>query len=246
MNTRGYLADNEFNMTHGKELKQEAKDMGADLVGVADLDRLRDYETIPSDLLRGFTRGISVGVKLTDPVIDDLPDSRPLYAHQYKEVNDFLDRISFNLSRSIEQKDGKAQPLPASKIVTEGHWRSFISHKAVARAAGLGWIGKSLLLINPEYGPRVRWATVLTDLDLEPDRSVENKCGACTECIDACIVDAFDDSGFEDYPDDRSSCFDVDSCANKLEDFARNPDIGQMVCGICIKACPWGADKNSL
>lgn len=226
-------------MIREEELEQKAREMGADLVGVADLTSLRDYETAPPGLLEGFTRGISVGVKLTDRVIDDLPDSRPLYAHQYGEVNDLLNRISFRLARFIEEENHRVQPLPASKIVDQGHWRSFISHKAVARAAGLGWIGKSLLLINPEYGPRVRWATVLTDLDLEPGKPVENKCGACTECIEACIVDAFTDSGFEDYPEDRSSCFDVDGCADKLEDFAEDPDIGEMVCGICIKACPW-------
>jgi epoxyqueuosine reductase QueG len=226
-------------MIREKELNHKAKVLGADLVGIADLDRLRNYETTPPDLLEGFTRGISVGVKLTDRVIDDLPDSRPLYAHQYGEANDLLNRISFRLARFIEGENARAQPLPASKIVPEGLWRSFISHKAVARAAGLGWIGKSLLLINPEYGPRVRWATVLTDLDLEPGKPVENKCGDCRECIDACIVDAFRDSGFEDYPEDRSSCFDVDVCADKLEEFAADPDIGEMVCGICIKACPW-------
>ena len=219
-------------------------ELGVDLVGIADLDRLRDYSTVPSSLLEGFSRGVSIGIKLTDSVIDDLPESRPLYAHQYKEVNGQLDRIAFRLARYLEESEGTALPVPASSIVNEGHWRSFISHKAVARATGLGWIGKSLLLINPEFGPRVRWATIFTDLELEPGQPVENRCGSCTDCIESCIVDAFEDCGFKDYPRDRSSCMDADRCARKLEEFAGDPDIGEMVCGICIKACPWGSTEN--
>ncbi|MEF8849577.1 MAG: 4Fe-4S double cluster binding domain-containing protein [Candidatus Bipolaricaulota bacterium] len=229
-------------MNYTRDLKEKARKLGADRVGVGDLKGLRDYPTVPPDLLEGFTRGISVGVKLPDPVIDELPDSRPRYAYQYRQANDKLDRISFQLGRFVEKAGARAKSIPASKIADEGHWQSFISHKAVARVAGLGWIGKSLLLINPEYGPRVRWATVLTDLELETGRPVENKCGGCTKCLEACIVDAFEDSGFENYPRDRSFYFAVDRCARKLEDFADDPEVGSMVCGICIKACPWGTE----
>jgi len=232
-------------MTHENELKQKVKDIGADLVGVADLDQLRTYPTLPADLLKGFTTGISLGVKLTDSVIDGLPDSRPLYAHLYREVNSELDRISFRLARLIEKKGAKAQPVPASKVVDGENWRSFISHKAVARAAGLGWIGKSLLLINPKYGPRIRWATVLTDLELETGQPPANKCGDCQDCLEACVVDAFEGYGFKDYPEDRDTCFDADECARKLGEFADDDNIGSMVCGICIKACPWGANEGS-
>ncbi len=232
-------------MYHERELSEKAMDLGADRFGIADLEMLSSYPTVPPDLLEGFTRGISVGVKLTDPVIDSLPDSRPLYAEQYRLVNDSLDRISFRLARFIEEEGNKALQIPATKIVSKGHWRSFVSHKAVARAAGLGWIGKSLLLINPEYGPRLRWATVLTDMDLDASGPVESKCGNCVECVDACIVDAFEDSEFEGYPRNRDSCFEVDRCARKLEDFANDPQVGSMVCGICIKACPWGSVKDN-
>ncbi|MEF8725648.1 MAG: 4Fe-4S double cluster binding domain-containing protein [Candidatus Bipolaricaulota bacterium] len=230
-------------MDYTKELRKKAKELGADRFGVGDLDILQDYPTVPPDLLKGFTSGISIGIKLTDPVIDALPDSRRLYANQYRVVNDKLNDISFQLAKFIEENRGRAQPVPASKVVSEGHWQSFISHKAVARAAGMGWIGKSLMLINPDYGPRLRWATILTDLDLDWGEPIKNKCGDCTECVEACIVDAFEDSGFEDYPRNRRSCFDVDSCARKLEEFADDPDIGSMVCGICIKACPWGSTE---
>ena len=223
--------------------KKLAKELGADLIGIADLDELRDYPTSPDSLLDGYRRGISLGARLTDPAIDNLPESRPLYAHQYRKVNEELDRISYRLAKAIEKYGFKAQPLPASEIISDAHWRSYISHKAVARAAGLGWIGKSLLLVNPDFGPRIRWATVLTDMELEAGAPLENKCGTCIDCIEGCIVNAFEDAGFDDYPDDRNEYFDVDGCAEKLEEFAKDPNIGSMVCGICIKVCPWG--KNT-
>jgi epoxyqueuosine reductase QueG len=50
------------------------------------------------------------------------------------------------------------------------------------------------------------------------------------------------DVNFTDYPA-REEVLDVEKCASKLQEFAKNPDIGNMVCGICIKACPWGKRK---
>ena len=220
-----------------------ARKLGADVFGVADLDLIRDYPTIPENLLEGFKRGIVVGVKLSDAVFDTLPESRSLYAKQYEVANSLLDRIAFLLAREIEKKGYKAVPIPASKILKNTDWRSFISHKAVARAAGVGWIGKSLLLVTREYGPRIRLATILTDMPLEAGEPAKNRCGKCKECIDACIVNALRDSSFEDYPK-REDVFDVEKCAKKLQEFASDPDVGYMVCGICVKVCPFGLKKS--
>ena len=220
-----------------------AKKLGADVFGVADLDLVRDYPTIPDNLLEGFKRGIVIGVKLSDAVFDSLPTSRSLYAKQYEVANATLDRIAFILANEIEKKGYKAIPIPASKILKNTNWRSFISHKAIARAAGVGWIGKSLLLVTEKYGPRIRLATILTDMPLEAGEPMKNKCGSCRECIEACIVKALKDSSFEDYPK-REEVFDVEKCAKKLQEFASDPDIGYMVCGICVKVCPYGLKKS--
>lgn len=64
--------------------------------------------------------------------------------------------------------------------------------KLAAHLAGLGWIGKSCLLITPEHSPHVRWVTVLTDPPLLPTGTpMEQKCGACTACVDICPQHAF-------------------------------------------------------
>ncbi len=86
------------------EINELAKKLGADVFGVADLDLLREYETYPANLLDGFNFGISIGVKVPDPLFDSLPASRPLYSRYYVVANDMLDRIAFELSRAIERE----------------------------------------------------------------------------------------------------------------------------------------------
>jgi epoxyqueuosine reductase QueG len=224
-------------------VEEYVKKLGADIFGVADLDLIRDYPVEPPGLLDSFTRGIVVGVRLNDAIFDGLPETRPLYGRQYQIANDRLDQIAFELARFIEKSGYRALPIPASKVLKEMHWRSFISHKAIARAAGVGWIGKSLLLVTREHGPRIRMASILTDMPLEAGEPVKRRCGRCRECVDNCIVNAISDSEFDEYPV-REEVFDVDRCAEKLQEFASDPDIGFMVCGICIKVCPWGRRKK--
>lgn len=104
--------------------------------------------------------------------------------------------------------------------------------------AGLGWIGKSCLLINPEAGPRVRWTTILTDTPIEPTGvPLENNCGACTDCVDNCPVSAFTGKNFRT-DEDREVRYDAKKCENyfkSMEDAGKIP-----VCGLCIYICPIG------
>ncbi len=225
------------------EIEEYAKSLGADVFGVADLELLKDYPVYPENLLEKFIRGIVIGVKLSDAVFDGLPETRGLYAKQYQVANDRLDRMAFEIARMIEKMGYNAIPIPASKMLKDLHWSSFISHKAVARAAGVGWIGKNLLLVTKEHGPRIRMATILTDMLLEPGEPVKRRCGKCRECIDSCIVNALKEVDFENYPK-REEVLDVDRCAEKLTEFASDPDIGFMVCGICVKVCPWGKRRK--
>ena len=226
------------------ELKKLASNLGADLFGVADLKHLKNYPSIPSNLLEKYSAGIVIAIKIPDDVIDGLPVTRPLYATQYRIINEKLDMICSEIARYIEGEGYRALPIPASKILKGTNWRSFISHKAIARAAGVGWIGKSLLLITEEYGPRVRFASILTDMPLEPGDPYENKCGECRECIEACTAKALVDSYFRDYPRIREEFFRIDRCVELLKSYEADPDIGYMVCGICVKVCPWGKKKE--
>jgi epoxyqueuosine reductase QueG len=107
--------------------------------------------------------------------------------------------------------------------------------------AGLGWQGKSLLLVTPQYGPRVRLVTVLTDAPLVPGAPPRNRCGKCMQCHDACPANAIKGVNTKDHYQDRNEALDLFRCAEKLtREFAQAPGIGSPICGICIKVCPFG------
>ncbi len=110
-------------------------------------------------------------------------------------------------------------------------------HKTAATQAGLGWIGKTALFISPRFGPRVRLATVFTDLELPcGDPIVESRCGACTECVDVCPVGAGRDvlwhAGLP-----RGELYDARACELRCE---ANAGANGGLCGMCVAVCPVG------
>lgn len=223
-------------------LEEFAHSCGADIVGVADLSLLAGIQTEPADLLQGFTRAVSIGVRLADGVMDQIVDSpTPLYQQHYLKVNALLDDIALRVTQFLQKAGARALPIPASQLLDKTNWTSYISHKAVAIAAGIGWQGKSLLLVNPRYGPRVRLVTVLTDADLEPNQPIKNRCGKCSTCAKACPAQAIKNVNTPSHYRDRDEALYFDRCATKVsQEFTKLPFIDSPICGVCIRACPWG------
>lgn len=230
-----------------REIKGFAREMGADLVGVADLSLLDDLQTEPADLLKPYKRAISIGVRLADGIINPIElTPTPLYQQHYLKVNSFLDELALRVTQFIQENRGVALPIPASQVLNKQEWYSYISHKAVAIAAGIGWQGKSLLVVSPEYGPRIRLVTVLTDLSLKPDRPARNRCGKCTACVDACPVQAIKDVNTKWHYADRNEALFFERCVERVTGNAVNlPFIESPICGVCIRACPHGSKKKS-
>ena len=226
-------------------LKKKARTYGATLVGVADLARLAGIATEPADLLAPFTRAVSLAVRVSDPIMDAIVDRpTPLYAQHYQKVNALLDDAAVRVGLDIQEAGGRALPLPASQTLDQTRWTSYLSHKAVAVAAGIGWQGKSLLVVTPKFGPRVRLVTVLTDLDLTPDAPLKNRCGACTACQEACPAQAIKGVHTDSHYESRDEALHFARCAAKVsQEFARIPMVGHPICGVCIAVCPWGRQK---
>ena len=160
-----------------QQIQEQVTSWGIDFYGVADLTPA--YETIREqggEWIASFPRAISLGIRLLDPIVNQLPRrSERIYAsnyrhHAYDVVSNRLDLAASQLSSIIQSAGHQALPIPASKIVDEERLYAAFSHKLAAHLAGLGWIGKSCLLVTPEAGPRARWATVLTDAPLESNR----------------------------------------------------------------------------
>lgn len=223
-------------------LKDYCKNLGADLIGIADLEPMRKGLPIfPQNLLDCYKIGISIGICLKDEIIEEISDRpTPKYAQHYKEINSILDGVASQIVQWIVEKGFAAKHIPASFIVDETKLLGSISHKAVARMAGLGWQGKSLLIINPEYGPRFRLVTILTDMSLIPDYPIKNKCGTCNECVQACPASAIKNVSTESHYLTRDIAIDLKRCNEKLNEFKDIPDIGASICGVCIKVCPYG------
>jgi len=112
--------------------------------------------------------------------------------------------------------------------------------KAWAERAGLGWIGKHTNLITPEYGSWVFIGELLLNIELEYDQlTVEDHCGTCTLCIDACPTQAIT----EPYVVDSNKC--ISYATIELRDpelpaeVATNLDGWLYGCDVCQDVCPW-------
>ena len=130
---------------------------------------------------------------------------------------------------SLELLEGLSRKI-STYLTTKGHLAEMVDNieegidiKRLATSASLGAIGKSSLVITPEFGPRARFSVILTDALIEPSESREfDFCKDCSVCIEACPTGAISDSGYN-----RAAC----------EHKKGN------VCVICIEVCPAGEEK---
>jgi epoxyqueuosine reductase len=112
--------------------------------------------------------------------------------------------------------------------------------KAWAVRAGLGWLGKHSNVITPEHGSWVFIGELLLNLELDHDTErVEDHCGTCTQCIDACPTAAIT----EPYVVDSNKCISyatIELRAPELPDEIENKLSGWLYgCDICQDVCPW-------
>jgi epoxyqueuosine reductase QueG len=228
------------------KLKSTALSLGADLTGIADLALLKErFPVSPPDLLDGYHRAVSIGIGLDRAIVNEIVDGpTEAYARHYREVNERLDEIAVKLMTWMDENGHRALAVPASYVVNREDWRGAISHRAVGRLAGLGWSGKSLMLINPTYGPAFRMATILTDMNLVADSPMENRCSTCTLCTEACVAGAILDTGTKTFYEDRLDAVNLGECIEVLTEFKARPGIGAYVCGVCIRVCPYGQTRK--
>jgi epoxyqueuosine reductase QueG len=189
-----------------EQVKARARELGADLVGIAPVERFAGapLRMSPQGLLPGAKCVIVAGIHHLDAAVelagDPTPQDAGPYDTQCTAMNPKLDDVSFLVAGFLEAKGHRALPITASNI-----WRyhpykdldvSFapdLAHRYAAVAAGLGQIGWSGLTLTPDFGPRVRYVSVVTDADLEPSSMYEGEdlCDRCMQCVKHCPTDAF-------------------------------------------------------
>jgi epoxyqueuosine reductase QueG len=211
-------------------LRQIAFDKGARLFGVCRIDDLRDgFHFEIKKLSEKLNHAISVSIPLAGPVLKTLID-RPnmIYKAHYRQINAALDDIAFAIASEIESTGKSALPIPASMVLKRRPMIGHLSHREIAYKAGLGWRGRNNLLVNREYGSQIRLVTILTDMELEIDSPSDETCGDCVACLDACPANAISE---------RVEEFNLKSCSEQVERFAKENNFGHYICGLCVKPC---------
>lgn len=181
---------------------------------------------------------IVIGLPVSLPVLESAPS---IWYHElYRTVNTLLDEAGYRIASALT-----ADGCPSVWIPRDGYGSisvllerpvAFFSHRHAALLAGLGNFGTNNMLLTPEFGPRVRFASILTPAEITPDPVLEKSlCIRCGQCVRACPVHALDE---EDYP---LGLTNKKACATRSEALLKrfiSP------CGICIKICPVGEDRK--
>lgn len=222
---------------------------GIDLMGVAGIQAYQsEIQSIGGVIAGKFPRALSIGIVLQKSIVDLLAD-RDSYenafqykTHAYDVINQRLDHFASIVSSIIQKYGYRVMPVPAAERIDSQLFCASVSHKLIARLAGFGWIGKNCLLIHPQYGPGVRYTTVLTDAPFEENREfIKERCGSCDRCTKACPAQAIKGRNFiENEP--REMRLDVRKCEAYYQELKSSNRLE--VCGMCIYACPYG-DKFS-
>ncbi len=212
-----------------KKLKEFVLEEGAAVCGTTSVKDIKNEFDLPKEKIKNLNYAISIGFKLSDSVIEQIIDyPTKLYFHHYRMANMFLDQLALRVVAKIELKNFSALSIPASFMVDWKSQSSYLSHKKIANLCGLGWIGRNNLLVSPEFGSYLRFATILTDLKLPHSEPLDFGCGDCFLCLKKCPAGAIKE---------KPSDFDHIACYNKLDEFKKRNLVAQHICGICVKSC---------
>ena len=221
------------------ELKTLLKSNGASAVGFSEIG-----DRAPADF-PNLRYAVTIVRRLSDTVVETI-NGKPtmMYFHHYRTTNTKLDLLALDVVDFIESQGYSALPIAASQSTNTDKeaYRGVFSHKTAAVLAGLGFIGKNALFITPEFGSKIRLATVLTDMPLTAEHPIITKgCGSCEICKNACPAKAISGNNYV-YGNPRDTIFDARRCSEHMKTYK---DIGRgAVCGLCMRACPYNQRKG--
>ncbi|MEP2530947.1 reductive dehalogenase domain-containing protein [Shimia sp.] len=229
------------------ELKRVARFFGADLAGITDMDDrwlysarvdVRDFSETDNDLPEGLTSVIVLGHQMDKDLVATYPSALAgaatgrEYSHEAAIVIQLAAYIRNLGYEAIPSMNDTGLVIP------------------YAVKAGLGEYARNQLVITPEFGPRLRFSKIFTNLPLAHDipekPGVAAFCDICTECADACPAKAlpFGPPG-ESAPDDSSAITGVRKWTSDAKACFGYWAKLQSDCAICMRVCPFNRDFDS-
>lgn len=208
------------------------REKGAALMGVADLRGIVAGE---------LQLGVSVAIPVPAEIVRDLQTAPTLaYLEAYAALNAQLNEIVTSGAGFLREREYRAIANTTKAVHQDADWRTPLPHKTVATRAGLGWIGKSCLLVTEAFGSAVRLSSLLTDAPLPPDApATEGRCGSCSVCVQRCPAGAL--TGAQWNPGmAREALFHKEACKRaQIERMKRATGIETDLCGLCFAVCPY-------
>lgn len=250
--------------THARErlaraLKTEAHRLGFDACGVSKAERLdAEAERLEQWLLEGRHASMhwmeNHFEKRVDPrrLVDGAQSVVSVLHTYYQPAEHPPDPMVGKISRYAWGDD--YHTVLKDKLYALYHWldeavggvsgRVFVDSapvldKAWAARSGLGWIGKSTMLLNRDLGSFFFVGELIVDVPLPADGPMADFCGSCTRCLEACPTGALD----EPYRIDANRCISYLTIEHRGDVLPEGMDseIGDWIfgCDICQDVCPW-------
>jgi len=191
---------------NAEEIKEQAIKLGADLAGICSAQTLNEsppdpkWPQIPERIWKNCQSVIVLAKKIPWGMFR--AEGMLLKQTTPHMVMGRLENIALDLVYYLEEQGSNA--LPVSQQQTDLNLKKGtygpLSLRHVAVEAGLGTLGLNLMLLTPEYGPRVYLTAVLTDAEIEPDRRQEKRLcigPSCARCLLVCPGDAVEHWGLD-------------------------------------------------
>lgn len=241
--------------TRSDRIKQRARELGFDLVGIAPASpsSYRDYlhrwlaagfagdmhylqerfaERVDPSLYLPGVRSVVCVAKSYHVPLEPLPPGHARIA-RYAQGDDYHARLK---PRLYELADWIRDAFPGTQT-RSGTDSAPILEREYASRAGIGWVGKNTCIIHPRAGSWLLLGEVLTTLDLPSDAPMADHCGTCTRCIDACPTQAIT----QPYQLDATRCISyltIEHTGDIAPDLRAGMGNWLFGCDICQDVCP--------
>jgi epoxyqueuosine reductase len=209
-------------------------------------DRRGDLRETPAALLPGARSIVCTGLLYNgpEPYSTEFSDAELGWIARYAWGEDYHVTVRQRLE------------LLAAKLLQHSDfaWRACVDtapllERSLARAAGLGWIGRNTCLINQQAGSWFFLGELLTTLEIPPDSPPPDRCGTCSRCIDACPTEALVPSPQGGYELDSRLCisyFTIELRGGIPEEQRAKVGNNLFGCDICQDVCPWNRKAPRL